>query len=331
MAGSTLHQPVGGFLPLELASPSARRWPWPADAVLLDSGRSALRALLACLRPERVHLPALSCSALTRAVAAEGATVVPYPLTADLVPGDLSGVEADDVVVVVDLFGLVGDRIAAWADLPGHVVFDHAHALWRPPVRPERCSTIWSPRKSLGLADGGVLTTPLPVAVPAGPDRSTHRYAARLQRRDDGPERAYETYLRAERSLGDGHGLGMSPLTAQLLAATDPLDVGHRRRRNHRRLRDALAARGLHPAFPQPDGVPFALPVWAPDDEARERLRRRGVFLPTWWAEARDHLPAASVEAAVVDRLLTLPIDQHLDPGTIDALADVVADEVWPA
>ena len=164
--GPPVRKFIGGFFELrvsELAPPDGLFGYWcppNSEHWLLHNARSALAALLRANRPPRIWLPAYICREVASAVPAHCVTEF-YALDDQLLPiaSELERrIMPGDYVFAVDYFGrpasmsidsLVKERPdVGW-------IQDCAHAL----DGPERAWGDWqlySPRKLLGVADGGI-------------------------------------------------------------------------------------------------------------------------------------------------------------------------------
>jgi hypothetical protein len=164
---STGERPIGGFIGLELPLveradsvlalwTSGRSW-WAGFA----NARSALAYLLRRTASRRLWLPAYYCPHTASSLA----PTIPiqfYPVVDDLgAPPPMldDALRTGDAVVFVCYFG-TGPG-AAWDDLRrDHPTLlwieDRAQALW-PSARPATQWVLYSPRKVLGVPDGGIL------------------------------------------------------------------------------------------------------------------------------------------------------------------------------
>lgn len=161
--------PVGGFFeqhePDDAANGIGLLEAWTGDrayAVFVNA-RSAFAALAATWPEATVWLPAYICSDMADPAFRDRVRF--YPVGERFVP-DFAGVEAGmaagDLVLLVAWFGQpVAPTARAFADRRPDLVFveDRAQALAPGPASGGSW-TLYSPRKLLGVADGGVLVAP---------------------------------------------------------------------------------------------------------------------------------------------------------------------------
>ncbi len=180
MSGAPISRPIGGFLGLELPSKDGglrRLWDVGNDRHAFVNATSALANLIEALGSGRVWYPAYICAEFTRAVPAD--RLLYYPLDADLSPRvdflqDM--VSVGDLVVAVDFFGRApSQQFLAYVASHREISFieDCAQAIdtgqpawgdWR----------LFSPRKVVGVPDGGILVPCSARAAAVSPTEAVH-------------------------------------------------------------------------------------------------------------------------------------------------------------
>ena len=323
---------IGSVLPFplaEIAGPTeASLWSAWTDAfthhAAFETARAALRALLAHDGVRRLWLPAYIC-AETMTAAPAGCEVRFYgdgPGLAfkGLTPG------AGDAVLGVDYFGRGASEILReMARARPEVLWIEDRAQAMAPETPTWGEVVlYSPRKLIGVADGGLLVSdrPLPPSAVAATEPSA--WTAALARLDDPdgrhPER-WSPVFRAREAAFRPDGGGMQPLTSALLSRIAIAPLADRRRANYVRLREGLADYALWPDLP-PDFTPLAFPV-SVEDPARTAaaMAEQRIFCPRHWA----HLPSPAAvfpgAHALAARQLSLPCDHRYDDADMDRIA----------
>lgn len=351
MAG--LH--IGGFHALALPEPEEpagllaawgvreRRQTWRNAS----SAFTALLAQLPALAGRRIWLPAVVCPVLAQVVTEmpECGTLAFYaqdeqgaPDTERLLPELVKG----DLVLVVSPLGAptpVACVQALCARNGVWTVEDCAQAMdtgqpawadWR----------FYSPRKLLGVPDGGLLVPHseraqalMPASVAGQPDEAALMDALRpaLLRYEQGSAATLARAFHAHQAREAAEMLGpqaMSRLSWALLALADPKALGAQRRANHGSLSRRLpaAARWLPETVAH---VPLGVPVRVPAHRRqaiRSHMHRHGVFTAVYWPElpspamafAREHQRAAST--------LVLPCDPRYGDRDMMRVAEVFDD-----
>jgi len=339
---AALSRPVGGFF--ERHMPGApvdgpgvlEVWTGGRPYAAFVNARSAFAALVAQLAPPTVWLPAWLCRDLVQPAWADRVRF--YRVGEGFVP-DLTGVKTDarpgDLLLVLAAFGLPVDAatralIADRTDL--HVVEDRAQAL-DPGVETRAGWTLYSPRKLLGVADGGVLVAGH--ADAALPRPTTAADAGALWGASD---------LRAADTRGGDNALwhaanqckeagmavsteAMTPDSLALLTTTPLAGLTVPRLRNWRTLDQRLASWSALPADPGAAPLGYVLDL---EPETRDRLRRHlnaaRVFAAVHWPDLASPPAAFPREHGWTRRLLTLPCDHRYGEAEMAAVADLVGE-----
>lgn len=306
---------IGGYIGVE-PSCAAGPWPW-RGGLLFQSARAAFTAFLASTAPRTVWLPWFICGSMLEPLHRCGVAVRRYALREDFrieAPPSLGHGEA---LVYVNYFGLCGDVEAELvATYPGdRLIFDHAQALYAPPGG---VATLYSPRKFLGVPDGGVLMTSREVAAPDRvDDASLARIQARLLRTAAGAEAGFVAFQEAERSIDGQEPLGMSVLTRRLLGAVDHARVQELRRRNFDFVHQALGRHNRLRLRCEGGQVPLCYPFWPALPLSRAEFHRARVYLPVYWPELLEDPRVPPAERTWAAEWLHLPIDQRYDTATL--------------
>jgi hypothetical protein len=344
MAHGETSRPIGGFLGLELpAKDGGFRALWGASdpSRAYVNASSALAALVRAMPRGTVWLPAYICPELARAVPPDRLRY--YPLDAELSPrADVlaASVRPGDILVAVDYFGRApGTAFLDYVAAQPNVVFveDSAQAIdtgtaawgdWR----------LFSPRKVIGVPDGGLLVARsakaraviLPDSMPDGIE-AAECAAPQLARYEDEAETHNDVWFalnRAKEQAMPLSGRRVSRLTWALLGLLEPEPIADARRGNY----DVLAARLADWAFlkdVRPPYVPLGFPVRLPPgarQRVQQHLYRQRVFPAVHW----DNLPSPAAEFpnehALSGALLTLPCDQRYGAAEMERVAALFLD-----
>lgn len=334
---------IGGFLPLRIGRDTAVRqsvldaWIPPGrDALCLHNARSALSALWQAAPPPRIWLPAYVCPEVAACVP-EQCSVRYFGLDEQLQPRlETLTIAQGDHVLAVDYFGRPpGAQLLAFVSAhPGTCwIEDRAQAL---SPGPEWADWIlYSPRKVLGVPDGGILVagrSPLPVwAREWQPPRDLGFMLPCLERLEDVEELRNEEWYSHYRRVEDAMAVGsvaMSRVTAAVLASADIGSDRERRIANFAILRDRLAQWAFLDegalSF-APLGFPLQLPAAA--DLAR-RLAARRIFAARHWPSLPSDPALFPAEHRLSRELLTLPCDYRYDAREMRFVADTVVSEL---
>jgi hypothetical protein len=324
--------------------------PWLGRASFFGSGRGALVGLVAWGARRRgwrrVWLPSYACPEVPAALLALGGAEVElraYPDPDLEVPPDLDRVPVDagDLLVVVNQLGIRARPDVAPAKARGAVVVeDHSHDLgsaWA--LESEADYAFASLRKTLPLADGGAVWSPMDLELPPEPTvqgDGSRRVAAALEARTrrPGPDGRLEFRALARAAAGSGEpapGAAISPVSRALVPQMPVLAWRERRRRNLDILAEAVTAPGLQVLRAPEGGVAFALTLLFDDagarTAARQALVERAVAPVVLWPldPARDW-GAGPADADLSSRILSIHGDQRFDADDMRRLAQILGE-----
>lgn len=327
----------------------------PYAAPYYTSGRVALWAVLGSMGVgpgDSVLLPAFICDSVLGPIEARGASSHFFPVTNDI------GIRIEDVkacltpatraVVIPHYYGFATplDELLALCEERGiWLIEDCAHALYSfvgdRPLGRQGHAAVFSPWKSLPLADGGILVLndarlvrPDPLPEPSAfrlAVRMAYRvlptietvigWSPRLELLRRGGVR--ESIQERDRSPGFLRESG-SDFSQQVLERANGFQIREKRRANYHRLAKALAStpylRALVPRLHE--GIcPLGLPVRSADrEQAREHFLNRGINVRAYWERLPREVSAEEFpEAHQISReILILPVHQSLTQRQIE-------------
>ncbi len=331
--------PVGGFFavhepPLAARGPSVlAAWtqgrPWAAFV----NARSAFAALAACFPEAAVWLPAYVCADL---VQPGHAGRLRFYGCSDRFEPDLTALDeaaAGDLVLLMAPFGMpvdpeARDFAARRPDL--RFVEDRAQAL-APETGVAGAWRLYSPRKLLGVADGGLLIAPdadAPLPRPTTDADGDALWTAPLLRQADPEGRDNARWHGANQAKEAAMAVSaqaMTPRSLAILERTSLQALAGPRLGNWRALDQRLAAWSALPSDGASTPLGYVLRL---DPPTRDRLLRalhgERIFAAVHWPAIAA--PAADFprEAAWTRQLLTLPCDHRYGPADMDRIAGLV-------
>lgn len=290
------------------------------------NARSALAALAAMNPKGRVWLPAFLCADMAQAVAPNRLRF--YPVGEGFEP-DLSAVEAQagDIVLVVAYFGLpvgtaVRDFAARRPDV--QIVEDRAQALgpsdfghWR----------LYSPRKLLGVADGGLL-------VGGGTSAPTQTSAAetlwtapllRAADRDGRNNAVWHAANQAKEAAMAVTDQAITPLSLSILSSTSLESLAGPRLRNWRALDRRLRAWSALPTDPAAPPLGYVLRLHpAGRTKMLRGLHAERIFAAVHWPHLAAPAQSFPREHRWTRELVTLPCDHRYSEKDMDRISAVV-------
>ncbi len=314
---------IGGFFELEF-NRGTTLYP---QAQGFNSARFALQALLQASAIKRLYLPDYTCSTMHDAALRSGVEVVRYQVDEQLEPVALPVLNADERLQYVNYFGLKNDYIRdrLWPALGERLILDNAQSLFSAPL--EDVPTLYSPRKFVGVPDGGWLVNG-PANMPAlEPGSSEGRTRALIGRLEGGPESFYGTFIEVEHSIRDEGVRGMSALTARLLDGLDYSQIQARRQANFALLRgrlDGLNGFSHFAGVSTPMIYPLLLASAEQANQVRSALQQQRIYVATYWRELLEDPALGAAARCWTECMLPLPIDQRYDDGDMERVANAV-------
>ncbi|MFC1778224.1 hypothetical protein ACFL3I_12945 [Pseudomonadota bacterium] len=317
---------IGGYFGLDLPDYGELY----TDVIKFQSGRAAMRAVLECNGITHVMMPAYICGSIITAAVDAGIKVETYSLDEFLYPKSLPSVLPEKCVFIyVNYFGLCQKNISRLIEeIPlDRLIIDNSQALFSP--HSNTLATIYSPRKFVGLPDGGLLKASpmLRIVPPEVEDRgSFDRMKFLLTRMAYSAREGFADSHKARDSLGNTTPLAMSRLTQRLMKSIRWNQVIELRRENYKTIAQMMDSINDLPLALGSADVPLCYPLtmkgWV-NSKIKNKLASHNVFAATYWPDASSRVKTNTIEAALVHETLFLPIDQRLQSDQIERVGNL--------
>ena len=324
---------------------------WDHDARFYASGRDALRALLEHgsehLGWTRLFVPSYMCQHVVRSMARTGIGLISYeddPRWSTARVEHLP-LDARSALLLVNHFGI--RSMPTHVPSGGVVIEDHTHDPWSGWALASTSDyAVASLRKTLPIADGGVLWSPREHTLPASPTRtpesessSAHRLAAALLKRryldGEAVDKAWfrELAQRGEALTDAARAAAMTPLSRDAWQGYATSAWRTARREGWSVLRNALGALPDAEVLEPPDVpgiVPYAVVLHVDDPARRDRLQqylvKQRIYPAVLWPIVDDpELPSLPTSAIDLSRrILVLHCDGRYDREDLEHVARVV-------
>jgi dTDP-4-amino-4,6-dideoxygalactose transaminase len=331
---------IGGFFELHSGSAALQdsvfaRWrintrtDW-----MFSNGRSALHHLLLHLKPKTFWLPAYCCMSLAESATGTGSTLRYFPLQEGLTPDCeylTQHISAGDAVLAIDYFGRnPSAEFLSFRNTRPDIdwIEDRAQALLPSPT-PWGDYILYSPRKLLGVTDGGIVVgmkarLPSMSYSAASEPPATHPAIARRNDVDALHNDVwYPAYVKAEAAMAVSR-QSISKMTQSILEHADAGAMIVRRKANY-----ATLMKHLHGmALLQDDGqdfVPFGFPIRVNQrDTLAAFLHQRRIFAAHHWRELPSPADSFKAEHTLSQHMLTLPCDHRYDTAHMEYIAETI-------
>ena len=332
---------IGGMFGLEEISKPNGSSPsfLKGQDVFLVNGRSGISLLVDHLSPPQVWMPSYLCGSMVKAVDQELTTLNFYEVDYDLsVPSLewLDNVQPNDLVVLIDYFGFPCDKTCA-TQAKGRgawVLEDASQALLSETTDYFSDFILFSPRKFLGIPDGGIIRVNCDVdfndvdlqSPPANWWLKSF-HATVLRREFDlygGNRRWFELFqeTNAEGPIGN---YTISELSKMMLMHSfDYSKIAQKRIDNYQVLSEKLNGLALFPNLPL-GVVPLGFPVRMKNrDRLRRALFNHQIYPPVHWP-LQGVVPEEFRDShKLVNEIMTLPCDQRYGNKDMEWMAEVI-------
>lgn len=298
-------QPIGGYFELELQH--VGNIPH-AEGLFLNSGKNAIEYILLALKPKKVYIPYFTCDVVLEPFNKHNIPYQFYHINESLELAEDIILDEDEFLLVNNYYGIKDNYIQQLVErFQAHLIVDNAQALYAEETK--HC--FYSPRKFVGIPDGGIVITDGKLDKELEIDCSYDRCSHLLKRYDLGSSAGYGDFRDNSHKLVMQPVLKTSALTMRLLDSIDFEDVRVKRLRNFKMLHDGLgASNGLTISLP-PTSVPMVYPYLCKDDSLRAKLISEQVFVATYWPNVFDWCDENDIEYKLAKYILPLPCDQR--------------------
>jgi len=310
------------------------------------NARSAIWAILVTLRPKTVWYPSYLCPSMLHIQEIAGIQGRFYPVDTKLQVNDVSWIENvgyGDVVLFIDYFGFqhtaeLYDNVKRNG---AYVLEDASQALLSENVGAYSDYYVLSPRKYIGLPDGGVLCTKQNVP---SIDMQLHSpseewwlkaYSTVLLRyrwdNDDlqvSQDDWYQERKRAGKDIPCGpYSISTMSLSILKSANVDWQNIMRKRRENYLFLQERFKYIAIFDMLPS-DVVPLGFPIRVPAhkrDSILKELYIHQIYPPVHW-RLENIIPSEWVDSLVLSaEEITLPCDQRYTIDDMNYMSDILA------
>lgn len=317
---------IGGYFGLE-----APHHPLPFGSVLYyQSARAAFHAVLHASGLKRIFIPCYICDSIILAAQNAGLEVMIYQLDEAFLPKNMPTYLAQDTgIIYVNYFGLSQNLVHKILKMfpASKVLIDQSQALFAPPC--DVFAEIFSPRKFVGLPDGGFVRTNLTIKAPTQEDdgsleRLRHLYKRFAYSARDG----YADFNSARLTLSDTTPKSMSRLTKRMLHTIDWQSVAKKRSTHYSQMANRLSASNDIPWHLSHGDAPLCYPYTRKGVDFTEIRKQLAddydIFTATYWPDVVVRAEIGSTEEVMTKNTLFLPVDQRMTPEQITYVSDTV-------
>ena len=334
---------IGGMFGLQATPDANAGFPpfFQEELIYLVNARSGVWLLINQLKPQQVWLPSYVCPSLIVATSKTSTKIRFYEVDSNLKISSLSWlkqIQKGDLIILIDYFGFNidlqnGDQIkkrGAW------ILEDASQALLTGGVGQFSDFIIYSPRKFVGVPDGGILRINCDFNVdhldfetpPTG--WWLKALSASAHRRDfdiKGGERHWFTLFKETEPSSPTGFIAMSELSKALLQNNfDYETISKRRVNNYKILAEKLRNLALFPSLPK-QTIPIGFPIRVKErDNVLNMLYANNIYPPVHW-RIKDLVPLEFSDSHILaSEIMTLPCDQRYDSYEMERIVKVISE-----
>lgn len=302
--------PIGGYFEWEF--PKAQRFSLHSKAVFLNSGRHALEYILRGLNNiHRIWIPYFTCDSVLQPIKSLNIPYSFYRINDALEIKELIDLKKGEYLLYTNYYGIKDFYTASLIkQYDEHLIIDNAQALFCPAIASHQ---LYSPRKYIGMPDGGIAVTTLENYSQNLPISNSFDQCLHLLKRCElNPSEGYKDFQANDVKL-DNASLGrMSKISQSILFSADFESIKQRRRENFLMLHQDLRKTNLL-EIPNMDtfAVPLVYPYRSTNLNLKKELISKNIFVATYWPNVFEWTKPEDIEYKIAESVVCIPIDQR--------------------
>lgn len=299
---------IGGYFELELPNTVNN---WDKDFIELNSARNCLEYILLARKSTKIYLAYYTCDVLLEPIKKLNISYEFYDIDFNLEPiFDYSKIKDSEIFLYTNYFGIKDKFINILCErLFDKIVIDNAQGFFSLPIT--GVDTFYSPRKFVGVADGGLLSSNKRINLDFEKDESYDRMSHLLKRIDLSAEEAYLDFCTNDRSLENQPIKLMSNLTKKILSTLNFDDIKKRRKENFAFLNEKLKENNLLKIDISEDSVPMVYPFRTKNKDLKKQLINKKIYCATYWPNVFEWCNEETNSYVLAEEIIALPIDQR--------------------
>ncbi|MBP3819509.1 MAG: hypothetical protein J6H31_14540 [Butyrivibrio sp.] len=295
----------------------------------VNSCRAAIKHAIKLYGVDSVYLPRYECDTVIKEILRDNDYKISYySLNNDLSP-ILQKQDENSAIVIVNYFGIFSNEcLKKISTQYRNVIIDNAQAFYSPPV--ENCYNCYSPRKFLGVPDGGYIIGP---NAKKGIDYYEQDFSSDtaiflLQRIEYGCSGiAYHNKKLNDDRIDKAGQKQMSVLTQTILSSLPYHDYISIRRNNFKYAQELFNPINelMISKFLDDSCVPYVYPLLLKKDGIIEAFHDNNIFQGHWWEYLVELTSKDTIENDLSRYIIPITIDQRYDYNDIKKQYDIVA------
>lgn len=306
-------RPIGGYFEWEF--PAKNEFDLHPNAILLNSGRHALEYILNGIEKiNRLWIPYFTCDVILQPLKKRNIRYSFYHINSNLELIEMPNLENDEYLLYTNYYGIKDAYVSKLASQYGSkLIIDNAQALFC--KAEESAHQIYSPRKFIGMPDGGIAVTSVADYSKTLPiDKSYDRCSHLLKRTELTPSEGYADFKSNSGKISDAPLSRMSLLSKSILQSVDLKKLKEIRKNNFAYLHTFLGKQNKMSIPPLESFVcPLVYPYWSDNNNLKKKLIEKNIFVATYWPNIFEWCNTSDVEYKLAEHIICIPIDQRYD------------------
>ena len=316
-------KPIGGYFEWEFPMKGCS---FPhSNGVLLNSGRHSLEYILRSLgQIKRLWIPYYTCDVVLQPVEHLSIAYSFYHINKDFTIANDFVLADNEYLLYTNYFGIMDEYCKELSTrYEGQLILDYAQAFFAPHW--EGINTFYSPRKFVGIPDGGIAYAKQALSIEMDQDYSYTRCVHLLKRHELSPMEGYNDFKESSHQISCSCLSKMSNLTQKMLLSLDYPDIVERRIRNFTFLHAHLSDSNLL-QIPSMESFscPMVYPYYAMDSGLRKRLIANQVFVATYWPNVLEWCNEGDLEYELCQNIIPVPIDQRYGEEDMKRIIEII-------
>lgn len=307
-------RPIGGYFEWEF--PPQKDFILHKNTVLLNSGRHALEYILRGLgNVSCVHIPYYTCDAILLPIKRLNLSHSFYSIDENLEIAEDIQLGENEYLLYTNYFGIKDRYVEQVANRYGdYIIIDNAQALYCPAYAKHQ---IYSPRKFMGMPDGGLAVTTVAnysEELPQGLayDRCNHL----LKRTELIPSEGYNDFKEVSHQIALSQLSKMSEISMRIFMSVDLEFIKEQRQKNFKQLHMTLSSSNklgklITDSIGNSCKCPLAYPYLTDDKKLKSKLIKEQIFVATYWPNVIEWTNSDMLENNMANCCLAIPCDQR--------------------
>ena len=236
---------------------------------------------------------------------------------------DFSQVKNSEVVIINNYFGIKSKYINKISLECQNLIVDNAQALFSRNI--VEVDTVYSPRKFLGIADGGILSTNKYLEINLDKDLSYNRMSHLLKRIDLKAEDGYLDFSVNDKSLVNNPIKEMSQLTHSILSSVNFNKIKDVRINNFNYLHKHLKKVNMLDLDLSDECVPMVYAFRIKEAyELRKKLIESRIYCATYWPNVLNWSSEKENAYNLTQEIIAIPIDQRYNHEHMNKIIEII-------